>query len=375
MYEQRLAAVHRVLLLKQPVAHVAREFGVSRKTLYKWLKRHERREPFALHDRSRRPQHSRGKTDDTIELAVVEVRRRYNWGPRKIRRVLLDRPLAGVPSVRTVANILDRRGCLLLKQTSPPAAPPQSFARGAPNELWQVDHKGPIEVARQKVMPLAVIDDHSRYCLSFTAVSDLTMQTAWNVLWDLFGEVGVPESILCDNAFGGAHHTAGLSWFDAQLVRLGIKPVHGRPYHPQTQGKVERFNGTVDRELIDFDARRDSVEHFAADSERYRMTYNTIRPHEALDDLPPIVFWKPSSRVRPATLPQVSYPADAVTRRVSHGGDVRYRNARILLGRGLAGQTVRIEQREREAAVYYSWKLLRVIPLDQLGGPHSDKMV
>jgi transposase InsO family protein len=373
--EQRLALIHRVKLHICSVSEAAREFGVSRKTVYKWLRRHCPEQAMtSLSDRSRRPAHCPRQTDASIEQAVLEVRRRYNWGPRKIHRVLRDQKLA-VPSVRTVGTILLRRGCI---GSGPPTSPPpasQPFEHAAPNALWQLDHKGPLEVARQKITPLTVIDDHSRYCLCFVPLSDVTMHNAWNVLWDLWGEVGLPQSILCDNAFGGSRRGVSLSWFDARLVRLGIKPVHGRPYHPQTQGKVERLHGTAQRELIEFDARRERLEDFAADCQRWRMTYNTVRPHEALGDLPPVSRWKPSDRLRPDKLPQISYPAGAITRRVSHAGDFRYHNARILVGRGLVGQQICIQEREHDIAVFYSWKQVRVIPHAQLGGVRSDKVI
>ena len=379
--EQRICLVQRVLLLGRPLAAVAREFGVSRKTACKWLARYRADPGAPLDDRSRRPHRSPARTGASVEDAVLAVRAAHRWGPRKIHRVLRDRHVEGLPSTRTVATILARRGCVGV--ALPPgggpngsaAMPPQPFERSHPNELWQVDHKGPVEVARQRVTPLTVLDDHSRYLLRFAPVTDVTMATAWAVLWDLFGEVGLPGSILCDNAFGGARGDVGLSWFDACLVRLGIAPVHGRPYHPQTQGKVERLHGSAQRELIDFDARRDSLRHFVEDGERWRATYNTLRPHEALGDLPPVVRWRPSDRPRPPTLPAVTYPAGAVTRRVSHAGDVRYRNARILIGRGLAGEVVCVEERERDVAVYYAWKLVRVIDQALLGGPLSHKMV
>jgi transposase InsO family protein len=388
MYEQRLALIHRIVTLKQAVGKVAKEFGVSRKTVHKWLRRYRRHESVA--DRPRRPKRSPGKTCPQTEDQVLDIRRRHNWGPRKIHRLLInqqqqqqqqqqcvpcDPPLgAGVPSLRTVARILTRNDCVGsnadASTTTTPPPPNQFFERGAPNQLWQLDHKGPIEVARQRVWPLSVLDDCSRYCLCFQRVCDTGHQATWDVLWQLFERYGLPDSILCDNAFAAP---VGLSWFDARLVRLQIQPMHGRPYHPQTQGKVERFNGTAKRELLDFSARRDSFEHFDEDAERFRMVYNTIRPHEALGDVPPISRWKSSVRLRPPHLPEVSYPPGTITRRVSQVGDFHYRNARIVVGRSLARQQVRIEERQADIGVYYCWKLVRVIANDQLGGPRSNQ--
>lgn len=145
---------------------------------------------------------------------------------------------------------------------------------------------------------------------------------------------------------------------------VGIHPVHGRPYHPQTQGKVERLHGTLEREVWPH-IRRDCLEHFDADLQRWRSeVYNTVRPHEALGDQPPISRLRPSPR--PPKLPPVEYPAGALLRKVSTSGDVRWRTFRLLAGRGLVGQWVRIEERDGELALYYCWKEIRRIPLEQL---------
>lgn len=369
MREQRLALVHRVTLLARSVAEVAREFGVSRKTAYKWLKRF--RQGDSLVDQSRRPKRSPRRSDSGIEAKVLEARQRYNWGPRKIRKLLEDEH---PPTIRTVGRILKRLGCV--PQTLPtPQTIPQPFERPAPNDLWQIDHKGYLEVQRQKVMPLTVLDDHSRYCLCLHPCLDLTMSTAWQILWELFGQVGLPGAILSDNAFGKTRTFPGISGFDMRLIRLGIHPLHGRPYHPQTQGKVERLHGSMMRELFNFNARRDCIEHFTQDCENWRIIYNTQRPHEALMDQTPICRWKPSHRKRPDELPQISYPADAILRRVSYSGDFRYRNARILVGRALAREWVRIEVADQDIAVYYGWKRIRVIHNQLLNGPRCDKMV
>src|SRR5690606_12897603 len=180
------------------------------------------------------------------------------------------------PPVRTIAAILARHG-----RTRPAAAepgpPPQRFERPRPNELWQLDFKGPLEVARRRVTPLSVLDDHSRYLLCLRPCTDMTHATVKAILWEAFGDVGLPEAPLCDNAFSTAGNSGvGLSGFDAWLIRLGIRPAHGRPYHPQTQGKVERFHGTPEAELWPH-VRRDTPEHFAADLEAWRPVYNAIR--------------------------------------------------------------------------------------------------
>jgi hypothetical protein len=145
--------------------------------------------------------------------------------------------------------------------------------------------------------------------------------TAWAVLWEAFGAYGLPDAVLCDHAFGTRGQNAlGLSWFEARLLRLGVRCYHGRPYHPQTQGKVERLNGTLEQELLPRTC-RETLAAFQADLDRWRHEiYHALRPHEALGDVPPLRRWQPSGRPRPATLPAVAHPAGAVLRRVLNRG-------------------------------------------------------
>ena len=374
----RFALCHAVRSLRRPVAGVAREFGVSRKTAHKWLAAFDAAGPepaaAALADRPRRPRRSPGRTPGPVERDVLAVRDRYNWGPRKIRAFLLQQaerdglpPPPGLPSVRTVGAILARHGRVAARDDADPAAPPQRFERAGPNELWQVDHKGPLEVERRPVTPLTVIDDHSRYCLAFHTVADKTMARAFAVLWDVFADAGLPDAVLSDNAFNTTGVEApGLSWFDSRLIRLGIRPAHGRPYHPQTQGKCERLHGSAVRELIDFNARRDRLAHYDEDAERWRGVYNTLRPHEALGDRPPVTRWRPSPRRRPAALPEPHYEPGQPVRKIGSCGEIYFRGYRILVGRGLAGDHVRVEEHDRDLRVYYCWKLVRSLSPDHL---------
>jgi transposase InsO family protein len=367
--EIRLAFVHHVLTLRRPVAAACRDFGVSRTTAYKWLARYRAGPAQALADRPRRPHHSPQQTPAVVEQAILEVRDRFGWGPRKIHAHLIAQG-AALPSARTVAAVLRRPG--RVGAAPPPPDPPQRFERAAPNQLWQCDFKGRLEVGRRRVYPFTALDDHSRFLLALRPCLDQTMATAWAALWDAFGEFGLPDAVLCDNAFGSPADAPGVSWFEARLLRLGIRPVHGRPYHPQTQGKVERLHGTLQRELWPR-ARRDSLDHFAADLDAWRTAvYNPVRPHEALGDVPPLARWRPSDRRRPAQLPAVEYPPGSVLRKVSTVGDVRWRRYRILAGRGLVGEYVRVEEADGEVLLHYAATEIRRL---RLSGPPRGPML
>lgn len=364
MSELRLAFVHQVATLRVPMSRACVQFGISRKTGYKWLQRFQMQPTGPLLEQSRRPKNSPARASDEQEQRVLEVRRQYGWGARKIHAYLTNQGTA-LPSLRTVHQILVRHGAVSAAVEPPPAT--QSFERAEPNQLWQCDHKGALEIARQKVYPLTIIDDHSRYLFPLRACLNVTMRTAFDVLWDVFGEFGLPESLLCDNAFGTNFRVPKTpSWFDSQLIRLGIRPVHGRPYHPQTQGKVERLHGTFEREVWPR-VRRDTIAHFEQDVNHWRSeVYNSIRPHESLGDQPPLARFRPSPRRRPDCVPEVSYDVGAVVRKVSGSGEIYWKGYRILAGTGIIGQRVRIEDRGHEVAVFYAWKEIRTLAAQEM---------
>lgn len=349
----RLTFVHQVVTLGEPVAVACRRFNISRKTGHKWLKRFRQGGSRQLRERSRRPRRSPAQIPPEVEQAIVEIHRQFGWGARKVHAYLaVHRPALRLPSPRTVHAALGRNECV----QAPPATEvaDQRFERSRANELWQLDLKGPIEIQRQKVTPLTIMDDYSRYLFRHQPCDDLTHSTVWQALWDLMGDVGTPESLLCDNYFNTrGYSNAGLSWFDAQLIRLNIRPIHGRPYHPQTQGKIERLHGTLTREAyprVD----RSSIDAFAVSIDIWRQdVYNTVRPHEALGMRPPISRWQPSTRQRPDTLPEIEYPADSLLRKVQRAGWIQFRGHRILIGTGLARQYVRIVDEGERLVIHY----------------------
>jgi transposase InsO family protein len=346
-----------------PFTEACRRFGVSRKTGYKWLARATAQRPQPLVDRSRRPHRCPRRTPADIEAEVLRAHDAYGWGARKIHAALAARP--GLPSARTVQEVLRRNG---RAADGRPAARPQRFERSAPNQLWQVDYKGPLDGPPPRRYLLTVLDDHSRYLLALALCPDQTMATAGAALWALFGEVGLPEAILSDNAFGPrGPSVGGLSWLEARLVRLRVESIHGRAYHPQTQGKVERLHGTLEREVLPrLDLRRPAAE-VAEALRRWRCeVYNPVRPHEALGNQPPASRWYASERPRPARLPAVGYPAGTPTRKVMQRGEISWRGFELLVGSGLTGESVGVREQDGAVVLCYGPRELRRVGLDQL---------
>lgn len=366
MSEQRHCFVLEVLNVGTSVAAACRKFGISRTTGYKWLKRHRQQPQQPLTNRSRRPQRCPNKTPDDIEQLILQVRDRYHWGAFKIWHYLDQQGQENLPSIKTIGNVLKRRGKIPTPATVQSPRECQRFERAVPNELWQCDFKGGWEIQGVKHYPLTVIDDHSRFLLALQLCDSVQMSAAWQVLWDVFGEYGLPQQLLCDNAFGSVHAVAGLSWLESRLIRLGIEPIHGRPYHPQTQGKVERLHGTLERELV-ASLDRCSVQRCQAGMDRWRReVYNSCRPHEGLAGKTPLSCWRPSPRIRPATLPELEYPPGSLTRVIAGGGDISWKGYRIRVGAGLVGERVAVEEEDHDVLIYYGPKQVRRIALVQL---------
>lgn len=331
-----------VNLARQPDANVrqlCRRFGISPTVAYKWLERYERSGVEGLTDRSRRPQSSPSRTELAIEERIVRLRQKHPaWGARKLRRRLQDLGHVDLPATSTITGILHRHQ-LITPEQSRAAQPFQRFERPAPNQLWQVDFKGHFALSQGRCHPLCAIDDHSRYNVLLAACEDQRQETVQAHLIASFRVHGLPDEILWDNGApwgcSGSEYTA----LDVWLMRLGVRSCHGRPYHPQTQGKEERFNRSLEREVLARGGWTDCP-HVQGAFNHWRPVYNTERPHEALGLQTPISRYQVSHRNYPETLPTVQYAATVETRQVDGNGWFSYRGKNWKVGRAFGGQTI-----------------------------------
>ena len=153
--------------------------------------------------------------------------------------------------MRTINNILHRNGCIDLEESAKHQAF-QRFEREKCNELWQTDFKGEFKTMDGKYCyPLDIVDDCSRFCIRIQA-HDSTAQVVIPVFESAFYEYGLPDAILSDSGAQFVGFRGGFTQFEKWLMNLDILPIHGRVYHPQTQGKIERFHGTMKRELLKY---------------------------------------------------------------------------------------------------------------------------
>jgi transposase InsO family protein len=322
------------------VRELCRRYGVSPKAAYKWIARFREGGAAALADRSRRPASSPGRSPGPVEAEVLRLRdENPAWGGRKLRRRLIDMG-RDAPAASTITAMLRRRGRLA---DAPAPAPFVRFEADAPNRLWQMDFKGHFAVAAGRCHPLTVLDDHSRFALAVEACGDERDATVRGRLAALFRRYGLPDRILCDNgspwgaAGNGSRYTALGVW----LLRLGVGVGHGRPYHPQTQGKDERFHRTLKAEVL----QGRTFDDLAACQRRFdpwRETYNHRRPHEALSLAVPASRYRPSDRPFPETPPEWEYgPTDAV-RKVCRAGAISFKGRLHDVGKAFRGERVAV---------------------------------
>lgn len=328
------------------IAAVCRQFGISRKTGYKWLARAAAGETSCA-DRSRRPHTSPRRTPPAVEAAVLAKRAAQPaWGGRKLHHVLAREDVVQpIPAPSTITAILRRHGLLA---AAPAPRDYVRFERGTANELWQMDFMGHRPLASGRVHPLTLLDDHSRYALLVAACANEQQPTVRGQLTTVFQHYGLPQAILADHGSPwGTAGMGGLSALEAWLLRLGVDVWHGRIAHPQTRGKIERFHGTIAAEVF---AQRPLADLAAAQAafDGFRACYNQERPHEALADGVPAERYRPSPRPFPETLPAIVYgPADTVCIVTQHGS-ISWQGRRVFVSRGLIGQPVAVQPTEED---------------------------
>jgi len=325
------------------VAALCRRFGISGKTGYKWLGRHAAEGLSGLADQSRRPHRSPARTGGAIEALIVRTRQAHPaWGARKLRAYLERRGHGDLPAASTITQILRRRG-LLDAEESLKHRPLVRFEHAAPNDLWQMDFKGHFGLENgRRCHPLTVLDDHSRFALGLEACGDERTETVQQRLIFLFRRYGLPRRMLADNGSpwgGGDCRENPYTPLTVWLLRLGVAVSHGRPYHPQTQGKDERFHRTLSLELLSGRSFRD-LSHCQQAFDPWREVYNLHRPHQALEMRVPADRYQPSPREYPEQLPCLEYSDGSQVRHVNRMGHVSFRRRVIHVGKAFYGYPV-----------------------------------
>lgn len=372
-----------VTLANKPNANMSqlcKRFGISRPTGYKWLRRWQKSGKEGLVNRSRRPHQSANQTPSGIEEIIIQARRSHKgWGGRKIKRWLINEITKGniavdpdqIPAPSTITEILKRNQMLDSLDAPSRKGSWNYFEYPHPNDLWQMDFKGEFALDNDALCyPLTIVDDHSRYSIAVQACGDQRRQTVQPQLKNCFRRYGLPKAILCDN---GNPWGRSMRWDDgrpyytrlsAWLIRLGINIIHSTPGRPQGKGKNERFNGTLQAEVLRYN-RFDDLSDAQSEFDQWRDVYNGERPHESLDMDVPSSRYMISSRAYPTHLDPIEYGPEDQVRKVSCNGKISFKNKELRVGKAFVGQpvAVRPQVEKNKWKVYFCHQHIRTLTL------------
>lgn len=355
--------VKEVLAQQKSKSELCREYNISRVTGDKWLKRYAAGE--CLEDRSRKPKSTPFKTPEATEKVILQYRQNHPAiGAVKIRKILENEGHRDLPSTKTVHNILVRNG-MVSKEASQAATPYQRFQKEEPNDMWQADYKGHFAMeSGERCHPLNIIDDCSRYNLCSEAQRSETFAEIQPVMIRLFETYGLPKILLCDNGNPwGTQQSPGFTHFEVWLMELGILTIHGRPRHPQTQGKDESFNRAMTKELLKHTVIRDMTDA-QKQFDQYREFYNNIRPHHALKLDTPSQHYVRSSREYPGQISRWEYPEGAEIRRVKSTGYFNWDGQGYYLSEALGGKEIMVQQSKTENCIKIIFREFQIAKID-----------
>lgn len=362
--EQRIEFVVRALQRESTIKGLCEEYGISRVTGYHWLRRYRETGTFlSLRDRSRRPRYSPGRTPEEQEERVIELRRRYGWGARKLK-VLLEREGIGL-SERTINRVLSRRGEIRKEDRHRPAL--SRFERSRPNELWQVDFKGEYKLESGGCCyPLGIIDDQSRYCVGLYSLRRPRYEGVRARLWETFEQYGVPEGMLFDHGtpWWGTANVLGLTRLAVDLIEQGVRLHWSGIAHPQTQGKVERFFGTLAAALRHRGGPPQAFGQWKELLDAIRQEYNHVRPHEALDMQVPADRYRESSRRLQGEPGAWKYPPGWQLQKVRRSGQFSWKGHQYFVSNALEGRQVGVLEVDARLLVRYRHKYLCEVDLE-----------
>jgi transposase InsO family protein len=349
------------------VAAFCREHRLSRETFYLWRRRYRAEGLAGLEPRSRAPQTSPQRIGIELEDAVVALRKELgelgvDAGAGTIQWHLGRQGRRDVPSEATIWRVLVRRGFVVPEPRKRPKSSYRRFEASAPNELWQADCID-WAIATGAVRILSFLDDHSRVALRVAALAEATTDATWATFCQATERWGVPLGQLSDNGLNFSGRLRGFEVrFEIELRAIGVVPKTSRPYHPQTCGKVERFQQTLKKWL----RRRPLAADLAglqAQLDTFVTYYNQQRPHRGIARCTPAERWA-------ATPPAINLgvalpaPAQATTVIVGDSGVCRLGRYRIHIGAEWRGRQARIHHDDTHAAVFIDHQLIRALPLD-----------
>jgi putative transposase len=346
-------------------------YGVSRKTIYKWIARYKQDGPAGLEEKSCAPVNHPNATSPEIVSRIIDMRLHHNtWGPKKIiNRLRGDNPRIDWPAPSTAGSILDKEGLVKgrrRKRHTPPYTEPFRDCE-RPNDVWSIDFKGQFKTGDgQYCYPLTLTDNFSRYLLLCKGMLHPRHAETKHWLEQAFREYGLPLAIRSDNGTPFASvGLGGLSSLSTWLIKLWIKPERIEPGHPEQNGRHERMHRTLKAEATKPPG--SNLKEQQRKFDRFRVEYDTERPHEALGQKTPVSIYLPSGRMLPRKVPKVEYESFMTVRQVKQNGCIKWKNDEVYVSGVLAGERVGLKQiSENDWEMRFSFHKLGVLD-DRIG--------
>jgi transposase InsO family protein len=352
------------------ITDLSKKYGVSRKTIYKWCARYEEVGIDGLKDQDRTPKHSPNKTtDDILKLLINEKLKNRKRGPKKIYYQLKQQyPGLELPVPSTIAHWLKKNG-LVNKRKKRIRVPPYTepfIAAQSPNDVWSADYKGQFYTKNNRACyPLTISDNYSRYLLKCAGLPGPRYSLTRDVFEETFREYGLPGAIRMDNGtpFAGKC-VGGLSRLSIWWIRLGITPERIDKGCPQQNGRHERMHRTLKLEAIDTTtlSMREQQKLF----DWFLCDYNNHRPHESLNNEPPINYYNKSSRPYVEKTPPIEYGLDYTVRSIRHDGYLKFNGQLYYLTDLLHKERVALKEfADGQWKIFYSFYPIAILDLRQ----------
>jgi len=324
--------------------------GVSRKNVYKWIKRYTAEGTAGLEDRSKAPlRHPNATVPEMVDKIIATKRRHQKWGPKKIVAWLNEQYHGdGWPAVSTVSEILKREGLVsprIKRHRVPPYTNPFT-ACDKPNAVWSADFKGQFRMGdSRRCYPLTITDSYSRYLLLCIGLAHPTFKETKACFKSVFKEYGLPEAIRTDNGAPFASVGLGaLSKLSVWFIKLGIRPERIEPGHPEQNGRHERMHRVLKETTAN--PPRSNMKAQQKAFYEFIYEYNFERPHEALGQKTPVTVYQKSTRLYQCRLPKILHMRDTVIRKVNCNGEIKWKRRPIYISKSLIGEHMVLKQKE-----------------------------
>ena len=333
----------------ESMASLCREYGISRKTGYKFWNRYLEDGPSGLEDQRRRPYSNPKCTSQGVLNNILALKKeRPHWGAKKIKELFLRRyPDIKTPSISTIHRVLEQNNLVNVhkKRFRGKASPTDLNLSLAPNDLWCIDFKGQFRMGDRKYCyPLTITDHWTRYLIGCEGLENIKAGGVFQVFDEIFNTYGLPERIRSDNGAPFASvGPLGLTKLSVWFLRLGIKLERIEPGHPEQNGRHERMHLTLKQETTN--PAESNILTQQNKFDQFKKDYNDVRPHEALNMKTPGELYKRSKNMMPTKLEDAQYPNCEMDFRVNKSGKILWtigkkEYIKINIGNAFIGEKV-----------------------------------